>query len=170
MERALLKDLKEHHNLIIKDIKIFNLWNSSLNSLLPLIKPNMGVVVIFDTDTLERIEYFKKNLSLLSRKVKYLYVIQQNKNFEDELCLCCCCSQIALFKSFAKKGTNSTSVSEFKRNFMICQQRIKKLEKINFSHDKLWSKQHGLISSLTQYNKHHIEFNQLVNSLAKLKK
>lgn len=170
MEKALLKELKEHHNLIIKDIKIFNLWNSNLNSLLPLIKSNMGVVVIFDSDTLERIEFFKKNLSLLSRKVKRLCVIQQNKNFEDELCFCCRCSQITLFKSFAKKGSNSISVSEFKRNFLICKQRIKKLEEINFSHAKLWSKQHDLISSLAQYNKHHIEFYQLVNSLAKLKK
>lgn len=170
MEKALLKELKEHHNLIVKDIKKFNLWNSNLNSLLPIIKQNIGVVIIFDTDTLDRIEFFKKNLSLLSRKVKYLFIIQQNKNFEDELCFSCCCSQSVLFRAFAKKNTSNSSVSEFKRNFMLCKQRIKKLEGIHFSHEKLWSKQSGLISLLMQYDKYHTDFSHLVSSLAKLKK
>ena len=139
-EQALLKELKEHHNLIVKDIRIFNLWNANLKSLLPMIKPNMGVVVIFDTDTLDKIDDFMNNLSLLSRMVKHLFLIQQNENFEDELCFACNCTRTNLFKSFAQKRTDDRSVSEFKKNFLRCPNRIKRLEEIKFSHARIWSK------------------------------
>lgn len=170
-EKALLKELREHHNLIIKEIRKFNLWNANLMSLLPMIKPNMGVVVIFDTDTLNNINDFIRNLSLLSRRVKRLFLIQQNKNFEDELCFACNnCTQTNLFKLFAQKNTNIRSVSEFKRNFLQCTKRIKRLEEINFSHARIWSKHHELISQLLQYNARHIEFTQLISLIEKVKR
>lgn len=112
-----------------------NLWQKSISKIQRRFKPNTVVYVIYDTDVLDGIELFHKNLRQLKKDNRLVGIIQQADNLEDELVRACQSikKHSQLFNEF-----NAVSATEFKSNFIKTNQTLDKLNSLGFEPTLLW--------------------------------
>jgi hypothetical protein len=134
-EQKFIKILKEEFLIKPGQIKIFNLMQKNINSIIRKYKnSNSEFVFIIDIDTINK-KLFCNNLKVL-KKYKYKFCLFiQNKNFEDELTLCCNKNnKLALYKDFYYINSSN----EFKSRFISDSSLYLKLINNNFDITKLW--------------------------------
>lgn len=112
-----------------------NLWQKPISKIQRRFKPNTVVYVIYDTDVLDGIELFHKNLRQLKKDNRLAGIIQQTDNLEDELVRACQSikKHSQLFEVF-----QAVSASEFKSNFIKTTQVLDKLNGLGFDPNLLW--------------------------------
>lgn len=142
-EKYLIEDFKKIHKDPIKRIVKINLWNNDVSKILPGLTEVNDIVIIFDTDHLDGIERFNKNIDIILSRKHRVHLFQQTSNFEHELMYSCKCTQKKLLDEFCKK---IVSVDNFKSSFIKCNSRFEKLAAIGFSKEKMWSR--GFINEL----------------------
>ena len=136
-DAKLVKHLSSTSRIPSGKRKIFNLWEQNVRNLLRTFsRKDNHIYIVFDTDVLENIGRFNKNIKQLSldKSVKTITLLQQTNNLEDELVRCCNCQMRALFDSFAAEG-----VSQFKRKFLKVTNLNAKLSDLGFNYENLWS-------------------------------
>ena len=117
-------------------IKVMNvIQNKVPRSILRTLERETIVVLVFDTD-IEKIDILDKNIELIknSNNVRDIIYILQIKNLEDELVYS---TKIKKIKDLLE----SKSDKDFKRDFISCNNLIKKLEEKEFKISKLWSRE-----------------------------
>lgn len=134
-EERLLKELK-----VIGKIKKINLWDKDISKLLRTFKPNTAIFVIYDTDAMQsdtNIARFNANLAILKRHKYLAGILQQTKNFEDELVYSCHQFRTVkdLFNAF-----NAVNADEFKTKFLKANNPLEILAKFGFDKYVLWQK------------------------------
>ncbi len=145
-EKKLVNTLK-----IVGKVQIQNLWEIDLTKIIARIRADI-VYIIFDTDRLENINRFRKNLQILKQAKIEFRLIQQTKNMEDEIVKCSDCKKI-------EEVFQTQSVKDFKREWLKCQNLEKKLADINFNSSKLWTGK--LIAELSQWQTKQKSFQDL---------
>ncbi len=134
-EKKLLEFLKNTRTIKSGKLKKFNLWTKSCKKLIKTIRKGDIVIFVIDTDTMEAIDTFKKNIRLL--KSYNICLIVQHKNLEDELCFSCNKKDtITLFTDFY----DTSSAEEFKTKFIKESNLEQKLTNNAFDFKKLWSR------------------------------
>ncbi len=137
-------------NLLGK-VQIINLWQKPVSKIIPRIKEDI-VIIIYDADTLDQIDFFKKNLNTLQKHNIKFYLVQQTHNLEDEIIACSKCKKI-------QEVFNTQGIRDFKSEWLKCQNLSKKLEDINFQKSKLWNG--SLIAPLQSWGSCKKAFNDL---------
>lgn len=135
-EKKLLEVLKRDLGCIVSGkVEKFNVIQNrfTVARVRPL-KTGTTVVLIYDTDV-DNTEIMKQNVEFLKRQsaIKAVLCIPQVKNLEEELGRAC---QV---KS-ALEVTSSPTLTDFKRDFISCNNLATKLKKCNFDIAKLWSR------------------------------
>lgn len=122
--------------------KIFNLWQSkdkAMSGLLRVIQPDEQIIIIADTDVLSEQNRFIANVLQIKKHCKLKpHIIWQIRNFEDELCFSCGCTQQELFRHF-----DAQNIDEFKTKFnkygkQPPEKLRAKLAALNHSIEKIW--------------------------------
>lgn len=134
-ERKLIETIKNKY-LYSGKIKVMNtIQNKVSKSILRTLEREIIVVLVFDTDV-EKIDILDKNIELIknSNNVRDIIYILQIKNLEDELVYSIKIKRI-------KDLLESKSDKDFKRDFISCNNLIKKLEEKEFKISKLWSRE-----------------------------
>lgn len=128
----------------IGKVKKFNFWDAQENTMQGLLRQlskEAQVIIIADTDVLRAQERFISNVSKIKRHcIKPPALIFQNRNFEDELCFSCGCTQQELFRHFGAQN-----IDEFKTKFnQYGKQPPEKLQAklagLNHSVEKMWAR------------------------------
>lgn len=123
---------------VVGKIQIVNLWEQPIKKIIPRIKEEL-VIIIFDTDILSKIDFFKQNLQILRKNKIKFQLIQQTNNLEGEILRCSNCNKI-------QDVFNTQGIREFKSQWLKCQNLDKKLSDIGFQPNQLWTGK--LISTL----------------------
>lgn len=115
----------EYIDLCEKNVDQINRWSTKLSGN----KRKIFLNIVFDTDVMlgDRIVLlrFIDNIRFLKRKGFNVRLLQQHKDFEDELCSCLKISKKTLFNKF-----NARNDREFKRNFIIDKKGFTKLQEL----------------------------------------
>lgn len=164
-EQSLINEFKDSESLFIKDVKKFNFWNNDAKSISPLLRSSYSIIIVCDTDDLNNVERFVKNIKHLSKQTKGLYIILQHNNFEDELCYACNCQKNKLFRHFHKRSGTSLSAKEFKANFLSCPNKLQKLLAINFNKSKIWSQVTLSKTVLSRIENFVLDFDELLGKI-----
>ncbi|WP_037586305.1 hypothetical protein [Stenoxybacter acetivorans] len=122
--------------------KKINLWDckeKDINNIALSVKNNDELIIIFDTDVTDNYARFLSNLKSIRQKISgnRVFLLQQNKNFEDELCKACNCKQDKLNQHF----NHARSVGKFKSEFIEHFKNKKlreKLEELSIDLGKMW--------------------------------
>lgn len=126
----------------IGKVKKFNFWDAQENTMQGLLRQlpkDTQVIIIADTDVLREQVRFTSNVSKIKRHcIKPPTLILQNRNFEDELCFSCGCTQQELFRHF-----DAQNIDEFKTKFnkygkQPPEKLRAKLAALNHSIEKIW--------------------------------
>ncbi|WP_085248457.1 hypothetical protein [Gilliamella mensalis] len=136
-EQKLVQELISSKKIKLSHIKKINMWESAIERHLVQIKRNDKIFVIFDTDVItpKRSDVFINNLRKLIKNGNKIVLLEQNTNFEDELCHCLALKLPLLFASFHAQGKN-----EFKKKFINNSTLIKKLTDLNIKWVGLWDR------------------------------
>ena len=101
------------------------------------VEGDTDIVIIFDTDVIDinNINILDKNIEIFENndRIKKVILIPQVKNLEDELIYS---TKIKKIKDLLE----SKSDKDFKRDFISCNNLMKKLEEKEFEISKLWSR------------------------------
>ena len=136
-ERKFIEVIKENKYVYSGRIEKRNLLEKKISdNILKNIQKNTTIVIIFDTDVIDinNINILDKNIEIFENSKKKVILIPQVKNLEDEL----------IYSTKIKKIEDlleSKSDDDFKRDFMRCNNLIKKLEEKEFKISKLWSRE-----------------------------
>ncbi|ALF18675.1 hypothetical protein [Fusobacterium animalis] len=134
-ERKLIETIKNKY-LYSGKIKVMNtIQNKVSKSILRTLERETIVVLVFDTDV-EKVDVLDENIKIIknSNNVRDIICIPQIKNLEDELVYS---TKIKKIKDLLE----SKSDKDFKRDFISCNNLIKKLEEKEFKISKLWSRE-----------------------------
>lgn len=138
-EKKFIEDLLSSRQIkILLKVKKINLWmENSIKKHIITIKKDDKIFIIFDTDTVnnQNKSKFIKNLNLLIRNKNKIVLLEQNQNFEDELCYSLNFTRLQLLKEFKADG-----VSEFKSRFIALTSTSNKLKCLNINWEKLWNR------------------------------
>lgn len=119
-----------------KSVEQINKWSTKL----PANKKKLYLNIVFDTDVLLNNKVallrFFDNIRFLKKKGFNIRLLQQNKDFEEELCHCLGVSKQRLFEKF-----NARNNREFKQNFISEKKTFIKLEELNSSF-RMWMSSH----------------------------
>lgn len=145
----------EFLDLSEKSVEQINRWSTKLSGN----KKKIFLNIVFDTDVLlnDRTILFKflENIRFLKKKGFNVRLLQQHKNFEEELCFCLKVNKSKLFDKFSARNNR-----EFKQNFIAEKKAFVKLQELNPSFT-IWS---SLCISELQ------EFEKLIHNYDKLPK
>lgn len=134
-EKKLIETLKINSYILAGKIKILNVVQNLLtNIFLRTLEPRTTVILVFDTDIQNKV-ILEKNIEILktSKNVINIIYIPQIKKFEDEL----------IYSTNIKKIENllnSSSRTEFKKDFNNCNNILQKLNEQNFNIAKIWTR------------------------------
>ena len=132
-EQSLVK--KQFHG----KVEVLNLWNANLKKIQAKIQRlsprDTYLFIVFDTDELGNVLNFIGTINSLKTHCKELFILQQMRNFEDELCHACQCKMTELFAMFAADGKNY-----FKQRFIASSDCLSQLKKQGFSLERLWAR------------------------------
>ena len=116
----------EYIDLSEKNIDQINKWSTKL----PGNKKKLYLNIVFDTDVLLRdrtiLLRFIENIRFLKKKGFNIRLLQQHKDFEEELCYCLRVNKTRLFEKF-----NARNNREFKQNFISEKRIFIKLQELN---------------------------------------
>lgn len=122
-------------------------------------RKNLKLYIVFDTDILIRekkcLERFTQNINFLIKQKFNVYLLQQHRDFEEELCFCLNMSMKELHHQFQARNQR-----EFKSNFIHEKNLINKLKLGKDS--KFW--QSNLIEILDSFK--HLDYKS--DDLAKI--
>lgn len=158
-ERHLLNNMKIEGMARYSKILKVNFWQDDIVKIIPFLSDTKAIIlIIFDTDCIEvkTEKRFKNNLKNLEKRGYRFHLLQQTKNFEDELIYSCCITHGKLISHFCGEYL---SKSEFKSKFLSCGNPVSKLKKINFSGKRLWAR--NLINELNDFSKYKGSYNKL---------
>ena len=114
-------------------VEVFNFINEEIsNPRLLALKKSTIVILIYDIDV-ENMKTFEGNIKKLKTAGFKVHHIQSIKRFEDEIVYSTNLKDI-------NKMFNTENCDEFKRRFINQSKIDKKLEKVNFDKDKIWSR------------------------------
>ncbi|MBW5290621.1 MAG: hypothetical protein Rsou_0619 [Candidatus Ruthia sp. Asou_11_S2] len=134
-EKKLLKFLKNTKKIRSGKLKKFNLWKGRFKSIERTINKTDELFFVADTDDVEDIRVFTKNIIFL--KFYNFCLIIQHENLEDELCFSCDkANSRKLFDDFYKVQNSGKLKSKFCGDNSIHST----LSKNNFDSNKLWSR------------------------------
>lgn len=153
-EVSLFQSLKQKNIIQAKKIVKKNLWCEDIKKYSVNIPNKSDLVVIFDTDQVDKADRFIKNINYLLGRKHSVFLFQQTLNFEDELSHCCAITKRKLFSEFCKNRT--AGVSDFKRDFIACNNPVDKLKALGINSDRWFVR--DLHASLTCLNKYHSNF------------
>lgn len=157
MEKALIDSLDLLGNAIV-----YNLTQNPVEKKLITLgrsdKRNKQIVyIVFDIDVInecDRLGILLSNIRKLEERNNEVYIIQQTRNLEDELCKAGYRNMKRLLNSF---GVNS--VKDFKSEFCRVTKLGEKLKRDKFSPDLLWDG--NLIDELASISKKQRKYSQL---------
>lgn len=137
-ERKFIEVIKENKYVYSGRIEKRNLLEKKISdNILKNIQKNTDIVIIFDTDVIDinNINILDKNIEIFKNndRIKEVILIPQAKNLEDELIYS---TKIKKIKDLLE----SKSDKDFKRDFISCNNLMKKLEEKEFEISKLWSR------------------------------
>lgn len=135
-------------------IKIANLWQNPVEKIVRTLGSQHKVIIIYDTDRIENIKRFIRNLEILNESKCLYAIVQQTNNLEDELAYACGKNKPMLFRLF-----DVSTAKEFKGSFMKYNNAVQKLLDNGFDPDKLWVKE--LIKELNDFQKLKKDYRQL---------
>lgn len=107
------------------------------------------IFIVFDVDRIyedKRLDTLERNIKLLKENGKRVYLVQQTRNFEDELCNCGYKNRGNLFAKYSK----SADANEFKGNFLAVTNLSVKLKSDGFDPERLWERE--LIDELNSHS------------------
>ena len=138
-ERKFVEVIKESKYVYSGRIEKRNLLQKKISdNILKNIQKNTIIVIVFDTDVIDinNINILDKNIEVFENndRIKEVILIPQVKNLEDELIYS---TKIKKIKDLLE----SKSDDDFKRDFMKCNNLIKKLEEKEFKISKIWSRE-----------------------------
>lgn len=140
-EKALINVLNKAEGLFCKFIK-FNAFQYEIRKIIRDIPKKSMVYIMYDSDVLDGdnnanalINKFTNNLEMLKTNGCRIYLLQQTKNFEDELCFACSKTIRELQQSFSAQSNK-----DFKPALIKDTNLLQKLQKLGFEKTKLWSK------------------------------
>lgn len=138
-ERKFIEVIKENKYVYSGRIEKRNLLEKKISdNILKNIQKNTDIVIIFDTDVIDinNINILDKNIEIFENndRIKKVILIPQVKNLEDELIYS---TKIKKIKDLLE----SKSDKDFKRDFISCNNLMKKLEEKEFKISKLWSRE-----------------------------
>lgn len=156
-EVSLFNNLKKSGSISAKKIAKKNLWDECIKKYAINIPKNCDIIIVFDTDTTLQSARFIQNVEyLLSRKHKII-LMQQTLNFEDEIAHCCNMTTRRLFTSFCKIKT--PSASDFKRDFIACNNPVEKLTAIGWDKKKWFvRKLHASLQNLIAHKSNYVTY------------
>ena len=130
-------------------IKRFNFWQQDVKKIIRRLNQNYCVTIIFDTDAIgdNELRRFFSNIQKLDSICHRVTLLQQSKNFEDELIYSCQRKKKDLFDRF-----NAKSHKEFKRNFNGTTNVMSVLDQLGFDRELMWSK--PIIKELKALNRY----------------
>ncbi|MDM1334709.1 hypothetical protein HXZ93_01450 [Acinetobacter pseudolwoffii] len=133
---------------------------AQINKLLtnfPRNKKHIALNIVFDTDVLindrTKLERFITNIRFLKKGGYILKLLQQHKNFEEELFYSLRVNKQRLFEKFSARNDR-----EFKQNFIADKKPYTKLQEINPDF-LFWSSEH--ICELTEFENLMCKFSSL---------
>ena len=130
---------------------------SKLLTNLPRNKKQIFLNIVFDTDVLindrTKLERFITNIRFLKKGGYIVKLLQQHKNFEEELFYSLKVSKQKLFEKFSARNDR-----EFKQNFIADKKPYTKLQEINPDF-LFWSSEH--INELTEFENLMCKFSLL---------
>ncbi len=135
-ERALINTLRNPKvgKLVSGKVKVLNPLTQTLTSFdLLNIRANTTIILVYDTDVKNDLSILKENIKKLKGIGPKVINIQQNKNFEDEILR----ASSKIEKIDEVFGTSS--LDEFKKSFLSCQNLMDKLNKIGFDIKGVWT-------------------------------
>lgn len=153
-EVSLFSHLKKEGIIEAKKIAKKNLWDICIKSYSINIPPNSDVIVIFDTDVTTGVDRFIANVEFLAKQKRKVILLQQTKNFEDEIAHCCLLTKTALFKQFC--NTPTAQKKDFKRDVNQCGNLLAKLNGLGWDVKKLFVK--DLVPCLGKLNPYRSTF------------
>ena len=134
-EEKLIKVLRSELQVIYSGkIQKLNVVQEKIsNARIMQIKPNTNIVLVFDTDT-NNAQILMENIHKLRKcpHVNTIICVTQVLNLEDELIRCCNIRHITQL-------TNSSSIRQFKRDFIADAHLAQKLLQHNFDISLLWA-------------------------------
>ena len=136
-EKKLIDSFKvEPYNRFISGkVSVFNFIQKTITwNRLMMLTPNTTIVLVYDIDVQDTHILEKNIMTLKKYGFKEIYHIQSIKNFEDEL----------LYSSKLKNINdlfNTEGVKEFKSAFLQHKDICSKLEVVDFSTEKIWSRE-----------------------------
>ena len=154
-ERKLIETIKSKY-LYSGKIKVINtIQNKVPNSILRTLERETVIILVFNTD-IEKIDVLDENIKLIksSNNVRDIIYIPQIKNLEDELIYS---TKIKKIKDLLE----SKSDKDFKRDFISCNNLMKKLEEKEFEVSKLWSRE--AVSTFKKYRNGAIKIKKEIN-------
>ncbi|ETD68809.1 hypothetical protein V757_09795 [Pelistega indica] len=136
-EKVLLDALRKAGMITPGSVHQIDCWRTNPQAILRrLPRESAEVVIVFDTDRLDRLDSFCEVLRLLNNQY-HVYLVQQMPNLEGELVYSCTelTKQLDLFKAFG-----CSSANEFKSNFLSTSNITQRLEQLGFDMKELWSR------------------------------
>ena len=134
-EEKLLRTLRSDMQLIRpgKIQKLNVIQEKITNARIMQLKPNTSMVLVFDTD-IDNIHILKENIHKLRTcsHVREIICVTQVLNLEDELLRCCSIKCITDL-------TKSSSIKQFKRDFLSDSHLAQKLIQCHFDISLLWN-------------------------------
>ncbi|MBR4237527.1 hypothetical protein IKQ02_03745 [bacterium] len=114
-------------------VEVFNFINKEISKQrIIALNKNTIVILVYDID-IENMKTFEGNIKKLDQAGFKVYHIQSIKRFEDEIVYSTNLKNI-------NKMFNTESYDEFKHRFINQSDIDKKLERVGFDKDKIWSR------------------------------
>lgn len=138
-EFSLFQKMKQDKVISAKTIVKKNLWQESIKNYAITIPKGSDVLIIFDCDEVEQFSRFIENIKFLKSRGHKIHLLQQTRNFEEELAWCCGKSVKKLVADFCVKKTSG--INDFKRDFIACSNPLPKLLKLGMQEVKWFTRE-----------------------------
>ncbi|MBK0098471.1 hypothetical protein IBT49_20995 [Erwinia sp. S63] len=156
-ELHLFQKMKLSNLISVKTIIKRNLWQESIKSYAITIPNKSEVLIVFDSDEINQSVRFIENVKYLKSRGHKVHLLQQTKNFEEEIAWCCGKKVPKLISEFCPKKTSG--VKDFKRDFIACSNPITKILGLGMQEAKWFSRDlhaalESVVSMKLQFSKH----------------
>ncbi|EEV5956314.1 hypothetical protein [Escherichia coli] len=149
-EYALFQKMKQKGLIKFKKIVKKNFWVDDIKKYAVNIPKNCDLIVVFDSDVIDRVDRFIQNVNYLASRKHSIFLLQQTRNFEEEIAYCCSVTLNKLIASFCKCKTSG--VADFKRDFISSSNPFDKLVALGINQDKWFKRElHHSLLSLSKY-------------------
>ncbi|MEH4236411.1 hypothetical protein POX60_24535 [Escherichia coli] len=149
-ENSLFQKMIQQRVIDAKSIVKRNFWQESIRNYAITIPKGSDILIVFDSDEVEQSARFIENVKFLKNRGHKVYLLQQKRNFEEELAWCCGIPVKKLIAGFCAKKTSG--INDFKRDFIACNNQLSKLLKMGMQETKWFTRDlHAVLEPVASF-------------------